>query len=83
MFRSQSGQVGIWNIVAVGASIVIAFGGSLLAQNNLFASKVDIIRSDISGSTERIARLEEAINTIKIDNVAVKQDLREILKLLK
>ncbi len=83
MFRNENGQFGLSWIIGIGASAVVAFTGSLLTQNNIFNSKVDAVKIDVAANSERTARLEEAIKTLKTDNAEIKQDLKDILRILK
>ena len=83
MFRNQSGQIGTTWIIGIGATVVLAWAGSMLTQSNMFNSKVDVVKTDLGATNQRVATLEEAIKTIKDDNTIIKSDIKEILRRLK
>lgn len=83
MFHNQSGQVGLNWIVGIGASLALAFAGSLMTQSNMFNSKVDGVKTDIGLTNQRVSTMEEAIFTLKGDNKEIKDKLDKILFKLK
>ena len=80
---NQSGQINLLGIVGIGVTIALASIGGWLAQNYRTDAKIDVVKVDIGANSERTAKIEEAITTLKADNTVIKQDLKEILKILK
>lgn len=80
IFKNQSGQFGLGWLIGIGASITMAFTGALITQSNLFGNKVDTVKVDVSKVSERTAKLEEAIKTLKDDSAEIKKDVKELLK---
>ena len=75
MFRNQSGQVGLNWIVGIGASLAIAFAGSLLTQSNVFNSKIDGVRTNIVENGNDIS-------TLKAESEQYRRDITDINKKL-
>ena len=70
---------------ATGISITIAGLASTLTatQFSNFDNKIETIKVNQTGIGERTAKLEEAMTTLKTDNIEIKKDLKEVLKLLR
>ncbi len=81
--KNQKGQISIMELIGIGAGILIAGIGGFVAQNNYTASKIDNVNVEISSTNQRTAKLEEAIETLKQNNIDIKADIKEILKILK
>ena len=81
--NKESGQVGVLHISSIGISIVIALAGFWLAQSNRTDGKIDAVKVEMGENSERSDKLEEAISTLKSDNMEIKKDLKIILQKLK
>jgi len=70
---------------ATGISLTIAGLASTLTvtQFSNFDNKIETIKVNQTGIGERTAKLEEAMTTLKTDNIEIKKDLKEVLKLLR
>ena len=81
--RDKFGQVAVMQVIGWGASIVVAlstFFWSSLASTDI---QVDNIKLRQTAIVERVAKLEEAVSTIKTDTGEIKGDIKSILQKLK
>lgn len=83
MFRNQKGQINLLGIIGIGVSIAIATIGGFMANNYRNDIKINNVNTEINATKERTARLEEAIQTLKVDNAEIKRDVKTILLKLK
>lgn len=83
MFRKSNGQISILGLLGVGTSIMLSGIGFYVAQIVRTDSKIEKVNVEITADKQRIAVLEEAIKTIKDDNGDIKEDIKEILKILR
>ena len=81
--NNTKGQIPVGYLVAGAVSLVIAMVTGFIGQANITQSKIDVVKTDASVVVQRVATLEEAIKTIKENNVEMKADIKSILKLLK
>ena len=79
----QKGQISLTSILSWGVVLVIAAVGSITASSRLADDKIGDVQTQVNQDRERIAKIEEAVLTIKEDNKTIKMDVKEILKALK
>ena len=70
-------------IIIGGATMAMTAFGFYTASNVRTDNRIGEIRVEQSAEKERIAKLEEAITTIKDDNKIIKNDIKAILQALK
>lgn len=80
---NQKGQISLMGILGIGASVLIFAIGGYVAQTVRTDDKIDTVNTQIGSVSERAAKLEEAINTIKLDNSEIRRDIKEILRLIR
>ena len=79
----NKGQITIAAVImGLGAMALTAFG-FYTASNVRTDNKIGVVQKDTTTVSEWTARVEEAILTLKEDNKTIKNDLKEILKILK
>ena len=69
-------------LIGLGAMALTTFG-FYTASNVRTDNKIGEVQKETNLVSERTAKLEEAITTLKSDNTEIKRDLKEVLKLLK
>mgnify|MGYP001558852735 CR=1 FL=1 len=80
---NQKGQISLNWIIGLGASVVVAFAGSMLTQNNVFNSKIDNVNVKVNTSERDITRLQTQSTQYQKDIEGINKKLDEILKRLK
>lgn len=74
-------------LMGYGVTIVLFIAGSWFTSNRVVESKIETAKAEaIQANVEvvqRVSKLEEAVATIKKDTTETKQDIKEILRLLK
>ena len=83
MFRNQKGQINTAWIIGIGASVVMAFAGSMLTQSNMFNSKIEVVNKEVHLSQTDITRLQTQSIQYQKDIEGINKKLDEILKRLK
>ena len=76
------GQINIIGIVLASAGMAMTAFGFYTASNVRTDNRIGEIKTEQSAEKERIAKLEEAITTIKQDNAIIKSDIKTILQKL-
>jgi len=79
----RQGQITISWVLGIAASIAIAAAATMTSSSVRTDNKIGEVKIVQSQTTERVAKLEEAISTLKMDNQEIKMDIKQILKLLK
>lgn len=69
--NNQKGQIGLTWIVGIGASIVVAFAGSMLTQSNIFNSKVEVVNNKIGVTQGDVRQLQT-------ESIQYQKDIKEI-----
>ncbi len=79
--NNQKGQatIGLIHLVGTGAAIIIAMAGMWLAQNNVTNSQIDTVKTNLSSTDQRVAKLEAYITTLQEDNKTIQDKLDKIL----
>ena len=80
MFRNESGQIELPWIIGIGVTIAIASVTTFIGANYRNDAKVDVVKAEVSVNGQRLSKLEEAISTLKADNVELKADMKTIIK---
>ena len=70
-------------IIISAAGVLLGAFGFYTNTNVRTDNKIGEVKIDQSQTQERVAKLEEAVATIKTDNAEIKADIKQILKLLK
>ena len=81
--RLRKGEISIMTaIIAAVGTVIAATVTGYVAQSKAAKIEIDESRKDVYAVVERVAKLEEAVTTIKSDNAEIKRDIKEILKRL-
>ena len=77
--NKESGQISVIEVVGIASGIFLAAIGGWMAQNYRTDDKIGTVNVEINATKERVARVEEAIITIKEDNKEIKGDIKILL----
>lgn len=81
MIKRFLGGQSLIGTAIIGTATVIA---ALFSSWAMGSGKIEAVNTDLAGkmsvTDQRVAKLEEAITTIKSDNSEIKQDIKELLK---
>lgn len=84
---TNKGQIAIGTIISIGATILLSFVGNVVASSRMTDTKIQTVENQIYTANieavSRIATLEEAVSSLKTDTTTIKNDIKEILRLLK
>ena len=75
----QRGQISSAWLIGTGISVAIFFAGALLTQSNIFNSKVDIVKTDLSDSKTEIGK---DISRLTAESEQYRRDITDINKKL-
>lgn len=74
-------------VIGFAITLIVSMGGAIYAagvqSDAKLEAKTDSLTKSDTSELQRIATLEEAIRTLKSDNVDIKSDLKAILKAVK
>lgn len=70
-------------VIGWGVSILVAAGGFIWSALGSTNAEVNQAKLGQTAIVERVAKLEEAVGTIKIDTAEIKGDIKSILQKLK
>ena len=76
-------NISISTILGWGLTLALAASGIFFSQNSSTSAKVEDVKVSNVATIERVAKLEEAVVTIKEDSREIKADIRTILNKLK
>jgi uncharacterized membrane protein YciS (DUF1049 family) len=79
----MKGQISLASVFGWGLAISVAAFGSLALNVRITDSRLEETRKENVQVIQRVAKIEEAVETIKEDQKEIKKDLREILRLVK
>lgn len=83
----MKGQAGIGTMVGWGITILLSLVGSMATANRTADSQINKVRDEALlaniESVQRISTLEEAVSTIKDDTAGIKNDIKQILQILR
>lgn len=81
--RRMKDQPNLVPYIGIAVTIIITSFSFLWAGLNSANAKIDRNVESTAQSLERIAKLEEAVTTIKSDNMEIKADVKEVLRAVK
>ena len=78
--KKLGGQVGLVQVIGWGLSLAVAVTGFMWTKISSTDADVGSVKVEQSKTNERVAKVEEAITTIKTDNAEIKQDIKTLLQ---
>lgn len=79
----QKGQISITSLIGWGLIIGMATISGIIASGRFTDNKVEVVKTEQMATVQRVAKLEEAVLTIKQDNAEIKRDIKELLRRIK
>ena len=81
VIHKLKGEVTMFSVIVGAVASIIAAGITAYGVQSATASaQIEKQRQDTSAIVERVAKLEEAVSTIKTDNAEIKGDIKELLR---
>ena len=80
MIKYLKGQIGLIQVIGWGLSLAVAVTGFMWTKISSTDTEVGLVKTEQFKANERVAKVEEAITTIKTDNAEIKQDIKTLLQ---
>lgn len=75
----NKGQISMSVMISIGVSLLIAIVGGWIEQTNITDMKINEVTKENVSTISNVAALKEAVETLKMDNVEIKRDIKELL----
>lgn len=77
------GQIGLGSIIGWGLALAMSVTGFMWSKISATDSQIETTKIEQSKTVERVAKIEEAVLTIKEDNKIIKDDIKTLLRRIK